>query len=796
MGCSSSKVDDLQAVALCRERTQFIKQAVDHRYALASAHVSYVQALSGVGQALQRFLDADAQLPPSSPGLTLPTQRKNAEPVDLTLPKSSPPSHSHHLDHSHSGSHLHIDSGSDAESLSEELSHGSSPSYPEYGIPQYSNSGDVFPWNFPSQTLHYMRSGGGNPSVVYEEKPRSPETETVRWSEPYSNYGMMGYGFLGSPPMGAPPPVHQVPSSGPSTSRSPDRAPPPPSPPKASAWDFFNPFESFDTFYPSYTPKRFSVHSDGGSRDSKEVREEEGIPDLEDESQAEVVKEIHGDQTFVYAKKVQIHPSESGLADGDRETGGGEGEYGKEDDPVEYVVHMVDKGIIDEGGAQERGNVANVSGGHGGPRDVSDDVREIHGQFERSSDSAKEVSKMLEAGKRPYHQKRNVYKVLPSFGASPHLSASNRDQPSSSSENVGPSFLAFDEDIGMSSGNLSSTLQKLYIWEKKLYEEVKSEEKMSIIHERKRQRLKKLDERGAESHEVHATRTLVRSLSAKIRIAMQVVDSISKKINKIRDEELQPQITELIKGLIRMWKVMLECHQNQCMVIGQAKTLDLIGRKLSNSNIEAAMQLELELLNWCSSFNTWIITQKDFVGALNSWLIKCLLYEPEETPDGPIPFSPGRLGAPRVFIVCHDWCQAIRRISEKEVVDAIRAFTQSVQELRERQGAEQQQVLRAGDVTKGSGKGPLDYQKEEKKILKARDTLNKKLTLVSGATFDMGQTKQGLLVQPSASLSSAQLGLKQIFEAMVTFTSVSVKAYEELRIDEKDKQAQENGNVS
>ena len=34
-------------------------------------------------------------------------------------------------------------------------------------------------------------------------------------------------------------------------------------------------------------------------------------------------------------------------------------------------------------------------------------------------------------------------------------------------------FLVFEDDKAMGSGNLSSTLQKLYIWEKKLYDEVR-----------------------------------------------------------------------------------------------------------------------------------------------------------------------------------------------------------------------------------------------------------------------------------------------------------------------------------
>lgn len=76
------------------------------------------------------------------------------------------------------------------------------------------------------------------------------------------------------------------------------------------------------------------------------------------------------------------------------------------------------------------------------------------------------------------------------------------------------------------------------------------EEKMRVLHERKLRRLKRLDEKGAEAHKIETTRSLVRSLSTKIRISIQVVDKISVKINKVRDEDLWPQLNEFIQGYI------------------------------------------------------------------------------------------------------------------------------------------------------------------------------------------------------------------------------------------------------
>lgn len=73
---------------------------------------------------------------------------------------------------------------------------------------------------------------------------------------------------------------------------------------------------------------------------------------------------------------------------------------------------------------------------------------------------------------------------------------------------------------------------------------------MRLLHEEKNRRLKRLDEKGAEPHKVDATRTLVRSLSTKIRIAIQVVDKISEQINRLRDDELWPQLNDFIQGYV------------------------------------------------------------------------------------------------------------------------------------------------------------------------------------------------------------------------------------------------------
>lgn len=120
------------------------------------------------------------------------------------------------------------------------------------------------------------------------------------------------------------------------------------------------------------------------SRDSREVREEEGILDLEDENyQDKVVKEVHVSQGFSneggnnYSKIVveekkkeiagealyQARPSESAEKE------------------MQYKVHLVDKVMVtNEERSDNRTNVGAFKG-----RGISNILRGIRAQFERAS---------------------------------------------------------------------------------------------------------------------------------------------------------------------------------------------------------------------------------------------------------------------------------------------------------------------------------------------------------------------------------------------------------------------------
>ncbi|XP_002525750.2 protein ALTERED PHOSPHATE STARVATION RESPONSE 1 [Ricinus communis] len=836
MGCTSSKLDDLPAVALCRERCSFLDEAINQRFILADAHRAYTESLRTVGVSLHHFIQQDyagsaaaaasSSSPGSSPTLNLPPQKKR-DPV-LTNEGATGSPKKHHS-HSNSGSHLHFHSDSDEDDGDDDSIHHSGHSSPLHDPDmQYMPSGymgmdmgreeDLYSGGGGGGGdgylhMNYMKNKATTPSVVYEKRPVTPETvhfgdsssssSAYYYNSSNNNYNPYPMNYFGYPNYaGGTAGYYGYGSSSsvptPAVASSSKPPPPPPPPPTASPWDFLNLFESNDNYYPPYTP----------SRDSKELREEEGIPDLEDENyQHEDVKEVHGHEKYVdgggggggnnFASKSVM------MNDGDAKSNNTSepslyqampkpSVSMDNDGGLEYEVHVVEKKVVDD----ERSDHDHTNAGFkigGGLRDVSQVAFEIKIQFERASESGQEIAMMLEVGRLPYHRK-HVSKMLQ--GVAPSLSVvSSQPSTSKSTDASSSTNLDIDEDLVIRSKKLSSTLQKLYLWEKKLYNDVKDEEKMRVDHDKKCRKLKRLDERGAEAHKVDATRILIRSLSTKIRIAIQGVEKISITINRIRDEELWPQLNQLIQGLTRMWKSMLECHQSQCRAIKEAKGLGSIGsgKKLGDDHLTATLKLEHDLLSWTSSFSSWIGAQKGYVRALNNWLRKCLLYEPEETPDGIAPFSPGRIGAPPVFVICNQWAQAMDTISEKEVIDAMRSFASSVLKLWEQDKLEMRQRMM---MNRDLERKVRSLDRQDQRIHKEIQALDKKIVLVTGDTYSLSVTGS-IVYQSDTSNSSLQGSLQRIFEAMEKFMAESIKAYEELiQRTEEERLAREHERIS
>jgi hypothetical protein len=457
-------------------------------------------------------------------------------------------------------------------------------------------------------------------------------------------------------------------------------------------------------------------------------------------------------------------------------------------------------------------------------RDLREVVKEIKSEFEVASSHGKEVAVLLEVSKLPYQQKSSGLKVI--FSRIMYLVApstvSSRSQPQPSIRltsrilKIAKSYNGQDVREGLT-GNLSATLEQLYAWEKKLYKEVKDEEKLRVVYEEKCRTLKKLDSLGAESSKIDTTRAAIRKLLTKLDVCIRSVDSISSRIHKLRDEELQPQLTQLIHGLIRMWRSMLKCHQKQFQAIMESKVRSLRANTglQRDSGLKAILDLEMELREWCISFNDWVNTQKSYVESLNGWLSRCLHYEPESTEDGIAPFSPSRVGAPQVFVICKDWQEAMARISGENVSNAMQGFASSLHELWERQDEEQRQRVKAEYVSHDFEKRLNDLRMERARVRMRNDQLqdgaSEKSVVLSESGIsalddlkvdldsmrkkleeERARHKETIKLVNNAASSSLQAGLVPIFEALGNFTSQVVKAHEDVRFQQQQQPESED----
>ncbi|KAK2659471.1 hypothetical protein Ddye_006004 [Dipteronia dyeriana] len=887
MGCGGSKVDDLPLVTLCRERKQLVKAASEHRYAFAAAHVSYFYSLKDVGEAFRKFVDEElvigAGSSPDSPVLTLPSDEGKSSSKRRNLNSSSSTSISHSVDDkvigeddSHSHSHVHLSSGSDSDSDSDSGHIQIEDSQEEEDAPQQHQQYQVPPFYYSNDYNNYGQQNwvypppNGNFNMYYMKKSATPAKSVVyeepqrQFADPGYGYGY-GYGHSGYSASPSPPPPPPYPNGGyfgfsigsPSVNQQQQTSPPaktrPPSPPRVSTWDYLNVFETYENtsnyngMYPGSF--KYGYGSSTSSPDSTVVREREGIPELEDETEPEVFKKEktkHKEEMNVNVKanaKVKVnvnfgegtsrsvpmqnHTSESESQD--TEKPGLKEVKSSSDSCLDSIVSKSSeeedfisrkKGVSFEVDQDSPIATVEIDSSHRsslstlsvhGTRDLHEVVQEIRDEFETASSFGKEVAVLLEVGKLPYRRRpaplkvifsRILYLVAPSLLSS-HPSHTSSIRLTSSTMKIAKQYCGeTGKGFDMKSGNLSSTLEKLYEWEKKLYKEVKDEEKLRLIYEKKCKELRTLDDQGAESSKVDATQASIRKLLTKINVCIKAVDTISSRIHKLRDEELQPQLTELVHGLIRMWRSMLKCHQKQFQAIMESKVRSL--KANTDSGLKATIHLEMELRKWCTLFNNWVYTQKSYVESLNEWLLKCLLDEPEETPDGPAPFSPSRIGAPPVFVICNDWYQAIARISEKEVCGAMSGFASTLHQFWERHDEEQRQRIKADYLSKDFEKRLGTLRIERGKIEHDQDALSDK-TAVSKVSEsgvsplddlkvdldsmrkrleeERARHKETIKLVHNAASSNLQAGLIPIFEALNKFSSEVVKAHEEVRLE-------------
>ncbi|XP_073137860.1 uncharacterized protein [Henckelia pumila] len=658
MGCSISKLDDEEAVKLCKDRKKFIKQAVEQRLKFALGHIAYIQSMKRVSVALREYIEVDEpreflldsfKTPPCS------TPVKNKSPGFISIAPFKPESNT-------------------------------------------------------AYRINYYRPSG-NPSISVEERlPQNSETFRVEAYSPVHRYGMDSIFQMQSSPMNSSF-FHYSPNNRPTY---------PPSP-QTPQWDFFwNPFSSLDYYgYPSRSSldRTFLDDEHDGLR---QVREEEGIPELEEETEQEEIddrvdtkQEQRGKVGVGFDREEVVVEDADSSEDTDDNSEADEPEVKKNirrpQCPKHQSLEVENTQNVDRVSSQE---TTVVGGGskpempgftvyvNKRPTSMAEVIKDLEDQFTAACNAAKEVSSILEASQAPYSSSTNDLTALKMLNpvvlfrsASSRSSSSRRFLATVSSNNeTSESSSSYSEESCMLYGSHQSTLDRLYAWEKKLYQEVRAGERVRIAYEKKCAQLRNQDVKGEDPSFVDKTRAGIRDLHTQIKVSIHSVEAISKRIETLRDEELEPQILELVQGLARMWEMMAECHQLQKRTLDEAKIL-LAGTpsKLSRTKKYTIMSpsephklacsaanLETELRNWRSCFDSWIVSQRSYVHALTSWLLRCTRADPDSSKP---PFSPQESlpsSAPPIFRTCIQWSKLLDAVHEVPVLDGLDFFAAGV----------------------------------------------------------------------------------------------------------------------
>ncbi|XP_076929340.1 uncharacterized protein LOC143593661 [Bidens hawaiensis] len=661
MGSTNSKVEEDKALQLCRERKKYVGKALDGRCSLAATHFTYIESLTIIGGALRRFVEPEAAVQSSLYTSTSATPEPHAFSFSSTM--------SQHMNPAGTGV--------------------SSPS------PSPPTSSRFY--------ANHMKTRGSFSRKV-EEKPPVPVIVSVTTSST---------------------PITTTPRSIDEPETPFDH--PPHDQPESQPWDYFGlPHPIDNEFSPHESSHVLEMYNDvqniktptEGSVTYQESEDEFDGSDTDGlvrsfENVNRVVDNVSGVGLRSMSSAESMTPETEIL----------NGEKGHSNSPRLSPLKRKTSGIKNVAILQEEKTevVKQASENRPAPKDLISSMRDIEQLFIKASECGREVPRLLEANKlhfRPIfpgkergsftskflkacmacgedpsqaqgeEPAQNDMKYLTWHRSTSSRASSFRHDPTTGNntrENPEDASSSLYDNFCMNSGSHASTLDRLYAWEKKLYDEVKANEALRKVYDQKRKLLRELESTGESSRRIDKTRSIVKDLHWRIGVVIYRIDSISRRIEDLRDKELHPQLEELIEGLRKMWEVMHECHKTQFLIISATNKNTLTKISLqSDSHRHITAYLESELSTLSSSFTKWIGAQKTYVQSLNEWLKKCVSLQQSTKRRKRQPIQLKDYGPP-IYVTCGVWLEKLETLPAKVVADSIKELAAEIDHFLPRQ---------------------------------------------------------------------------------------------------------------
>lgn len=296
---------------------------------------------------------------------------------------------------------------------------------------------------------------------------------------------------------------------------------------------------------------------------------------------------------------------------------------------------------------------------------------ELDDSFLKASESAHEVSRMLEATRLHYHSNfadkrghinhsERVMRVIT-------WNRSFRGLPNNADDGV-------DDFDSEEHETHATVLDKMLAWEKKLYDEVKAGEQMKLEYQKKVASLNKLKKRSSNTDALERMKAAVSHLHTRYIVDMQSMDSTVSEINRLRDEQLYPKLVFLVDSMATMWETIRIHNENQSKVVQALRYVDIsqAPKETSEHHHERTRQLGGVVQEWYTNFSELMNQQKEYIRALNHWLKLNLI--PIDTNWKEKVSSPGRLQSPPIHTLLRAWQDYLEKLPDEPARATINNF--------------------------------------------------------------------------------------------------------------------------
>ncbi|CAN1777811.1 Protein ROLLING AND ERECT LEAF 2 [Linum perenne] len=341
---------------------------------------------------------------------------------------------------------------------------------------------------------------------------------------------------------------------------------------------------------------------------------------------------------------------------------------------------------------------------------------ELDNHFLAASESAHEVSKMLEATKLHYHSN-----FADNRGHIDHSARVMRVITwNRSFKGVPNVYDGIDEFDSEEHETHATVLDKMLAWEKKLYDEVKAGEVMKFEYQRKVALLNKQKKRGSNPESLEKLKAAVSHLHTRYIVDMQSMDSTVSEINRLRDEQLYPKLVLLVDGMAIMWDTMRVHHEAQSKIVYALRSLDISQspKETSEHHHDRTYQLWAVVREWHAQFCGLIDNQKAYMKSLNNWLKLNLI--PIESSLKEKVSSPLRVQTPPIQQLLMAWHDFMDKLPDEVARTAISNFAAVIETIMHHQDEEMKLKEKCEETRKDLGRKTRQFEDWYNKYMQRR----------------------------------------------------------------------------